>query len=361
MMKKIALINQKGGCGKTTTAINLASCLSMEGKKVLLIDLDPQGHSAMGLGVKPDEIENSIFEVLLSKVSINEAIQTVRENLDAVFSNVVLSAFEQIMAGVPDREYKLVRCLEEIGNHYDYLIIDSSPSVGLLTFNGLMASQEIIIPVDPSSFSLQGLDKLLETMQLLEKSADHKLSIKILATNIDCRTRFARRVVEELKTNFPGHCFKTIINTSTRLREAASHGKTIGEYDKHCVGFRDYYNLTEEILAEVAEKRAEISIFEPLVNFDKPHGELEEKEIVFTLDAPEEERVQIAGDFNGWMPENLRLTYSEGRPMWQKIKRLKPGAYQYKYLIDNQWVADPGNHNTVDDLFGGINSIIRVG
>ncbi len=360
-MKRIALINQKGGCGKTTTAINLASCLSMEGKKVLLIDLDPQGHSAMGLGVNPDEIEKSIFEVLLHKVSISEAIQPVRKNLDAVFSNVVLSAFEQIMAGAPDREYKLVRCLEEIGNHYDYLIIDSCPSVGLLTFNGLMASQEIIIPVDPSSFSLQGLDKLLETLQLLEKSAGHKLSIKILATNIDRRTRFARRVVEELKANFPDHCFKTIINASTRLREAASHGKTIGEYDKRCVGFRDYHNLTEEILTEVAEKRAEISIFESLVNFDKPHGELEDKEIVFTLEAPEEERVQIAGDFNGWMPENLRLTHSQGRPMWQKIKRLKPGAYQYKYLIDNQWVADPGNDNTVDDLFGGVNSIIRVG
>ncbi|MFH1675153.1 MAG: AAA family ATPase [Pseudomonadota bacterium] len=359
-MKRIALINQKGGCGKTTTAINLASCLSMEGKKVLLIDLDPQGHSALGLGVKPDEIVNSIFEVLLRKVSISEAIQTVRENLDAVFSNVVLSAFEQIMAGVPDREYILTRCLEEIGNRYDYLIIDNPPGVGLLTFNGLMASQEVIIPVDPSSFALQGLEKLLETMQLLEKTADHKLSIKILATNVDRRTRFARRVVEELKTNFPVHCFKTIINTSTRLREAASHGKPIGEYDKNCASFRDYYNLTEEILTEAAEKKTEISIFESLLNVDRSQRRPEGKEILFALEAPEEEKIQIAGDFNGWMPQHLRLTYSEGKPMWRKIMRLKPGTYQYKYLIDNKWVADPGNHDTVDDLFGGLNSIVRV-
>ena len=161
-MRRIALVNQKGGCGKTTTAINLASCLAGKGKKILLIDLDPQGHSAMGFGVKPEQVEKSIYEVLLNEIPLSQAIRGLRENLDAVFSNVVLSAFEQVMAGAPEREYQLSSRLEDIENRYDYLIIDSPPSIGLLTFNGLMASEEAIIPVDSSSFSLHGLGKLKE-------------------------------------------------------------------------------------------------------------------------------------------------------------------------------------------------------
>lgn len=361
-MRKIALVNQKGGCGKTTTAINLASCLAAKGKKVLLIDLDPQGHAAMGLGVKSDQTENSIYEILLGKIPISNAIKTLKKNLDAVFSNVVLSAFEQVMAGVPEREYKLTRCLEEIDNRYDYLIIDTPPSVGLLTFNGLMASEETIIPVDSSSFSLHGLKKLLETIRIVEEKAAHKLSVNILATNIDRRTTFSRGLVEKLKTNFPEHCLTTIINTSTRLREAASHGKPINEYDKRCAGFHDYQDLSKEILnkEKKAELRTAISAFESLLNVEIPLKKPEGREVVFTLEAEENDSVQIAGDFNHWMPEELQLTYSQGTSLWQKTIPLRPGLYQYKYLVNGDWIADPANDETVDDLFGGINSIINI-
>jgi chromosome partitioning protein len=347
-MRKITLVNQKGGCGKTTTAINLACCLADEGKQVLLIDLDPQGHSALGLGVRPERIDKSIYEVLSGEIPIIDAIQTVRENLDAVFSNVVLSAFEQIMAGAAEREYKLAQSLADIDGYYSYLIIDSPPSVGLLTFNGLMASDEVIIPVDPSSFALHGLGKLLHTIQIIEEKIGHKLRIRILPTNIDRRTNFCKGVVETLKDRFPENCFRAIINTSTRLREAASLGKPIGEYDEHCTGFYDYQDLTEEIVSEEPETVV------------RPERRAEEQEVVFTLAAPENADVQIAGDFNNWVPESLDFADSQQGQVWQKAISLRPGSYHYKYLVGGDWVPDPENDKTTDDVFGGVNSVVDV-
>ncbi len=358
-MRRIALVNQKGGCGKTTTAINLARCLAGKGRKVLLVDLDPQGHSALGLGVKPDDIEKSIYEVLSGEVPISEAIHALRDNLDAVFSDVVLSAFEQMMAGARGREYKLQRILKDIEDIYDYLIIDSPPSVGLLTFNGLMTSEEVIIPVDPSFFSLHGLGKLLDTIDIIEEKVGHQLSIRILATNVDRRTNFCKEVVETLKDHFPDNCFKATIRVSTRLREAASHGKPIVEYDKHCAASQDYQSLTEEVLSEETEMKARISDFRAL-DSETSLSEPVERDIVFTLNAPENSRVQIAGDFNNWTPEDLHLTDPLGRPLWKKAISLAPGSYRYKYLLDGHWITDPENEDRVDDPVGGENSVIYV-
>lgn len=359
-MRKIALVNQKGGCGKTTTAVNLASCLAGKGRKVLLIDLDPQGHAGLALGVKPDQIEESIYEVLSGKMPISEAIKTLGKNLDAVFSNVVLSAFEQVMAGVPEREYRLAEGLRDIEEDYDYLIIDCPPSVGLLTFNALIACDEAIIPVDSSSFSVNGLGKLLETIQLLQEQAGHGLTFRILATNIDRRTNFSNRVVETLKARFPKNCFKTGINTCTRLREAAAAGRPISGYDKHSAAFRDYQLLMKEILREETKMKAKGFALKSFVEAKEKVEAAMGKEVAFIIEAPENARVQIAGDFNSWMPESLHLTHSHGRPVWQKAIRLSPGLYQYKYLIDGRWVPDPTNKKAADDFFGGTNSVINV-
>ena len=255
-MRKIAFVNQKGGCGKTTTAINVASFLAAMRRRVLLIDLDPQGHVALGFGITPDHIEQSIYEVLLGEIQIERAIKTMRNNLDAVLSDVVLSAFEQVMAGVPERELKLKRSLEAVGNSYEYLIIDNPPSVGLLTYNGLIASEEVIIPVDPSFFSIQGLNMLLETLHMIEQETKHKLSIKILATNVDIRTNFCRYVVQTLRSRFPNNCFETYINTCTLIREGTRYGKPIIEYDRHCAAYRDYLSLAKEILGEEPRVKA---------------------------------------------------------------------------------------------------------
>jgi chromosome partitioning protein len=359
-MKKICLANQKGGCGKTTTAISLSSCLANQGKKVLLIDLDPQGHSGLGFGVKPEQVEDSIYEVLMGRIPMNAAVRMLKKNLYTVSSNVVLSAFEQLMAGLPEREYKLTQALAHLEDNFDYVIIDCPPSLGLLTFNALMAADEIIIPVDSSSFSLNGLDKLLETVKLIEEKAGHWLPYKILATNIDRRTKFSKRVVKKLQTQFGEKCFETTINTCTRIREAASDGKPIDAYDRHCTAFRDYQNLTTKILEE--EIKIQVKVFAGV--FDPKGGEGQtqpaESEVVFTFRAPGHTPVQIAGSFNSWTPEPLRYTEFQGNPVWKMAIRLKPGTYQYKYLVDGRWIHDPQNKDTIDDFLGGVNSIVNV-
>ena len=351
-MRKIALINQKGGCGKTTTAINLASCLSRSGKRVLLIDMDPQGHLGLGLGIQPDEIEKSIYEVLLGQIKINEAIYVTSETLHIILSDVVLSAFEQVMSGIEGRELRLKRCLYDLTNDYDNVIIDNPPSVGLLAFNSLMACNEVIVPVDSCYFSLHGLRKLLETLALIQEKSEQTFIVKILATNIDPRTKYSKTVVDTLKKYFPGQCFDTVIHTGTRLREAASRGKPIADYDNRCRAFHDYQNLTKEVLiAEPALEKVDLSATQP--------SNIEET-VVFTLGAPAHSNVQIAGDFNNWRPEALSFSDMATEPMWQTKFSLKPGSYQYKYLLDGQWIADPDNEHTMDDSFGGINSILKV-
>ena len=351
-MRTIALVNQKGGCGKTTTAINLASCLALEGKRVLLIDLDPQGHSGLGLGVQPGEIKKSIYEVLLGRIKINEAVYVISGNLHIVLSDVVLSAFEQVMSGVPEREYRLRKSLADLTCKYDYMLIDCPPSVGLLTFNGLMVCSEVIVPVDPSFFSLHGLDKLLQTIKLLQERGNRTFSVRILATNIDERTRYAKDLVTTLREKFPGQCFEVVIHAGTRLREAASLGKPIAAYDKTCRAFHDYRSLTLEVL------NAEYQMARP--EMPGTVQQMAEKTVVFDLEAPAHSDVRIAGDFNNWNPESLSFSDVPDEPRWRKRFSLKPGSYRYKYLLDGQWIEDPGNDKTVDDSFGGINSLINI-
>ena len=317
-MRKIALVNQKGGCGKTTTAVNLSCCLAAEGKKVLLIDLDPQGHSALGLGIKPDCIEKSIYEVMLGDISAREAILNVRENFNIICSDVVLSGFEQLMAGIPGREYKLTQGLQNIQNGYDFQIIDCPPSVGLLTINGLLASSEVIVPVDPSCFSLDGVDKLIDTIRVIADKTGHRLLSKILPTNVDRRTRFCREIVANLRERYPGRYFHTIINTCTALREAASMGKPLIEHNKHCIACRDFKGLTQEVLNMGRRKEVDTGDAEFLMASENSAMDRAARGFVFTLKAPEHKSVQIAGDFNDWVPEALDFRKAQGLEVWHK-------------------------------------------
>jgi len=351
-VRTIALINQKGGCGKTTTAVNLASCLTSEGNKVLLIDLDPQGHAGLGLGVQPDVIDNSIYEVLLGRIKLKEAVWIVNPDLHIVLSDVILSAFEQVMAGMEGREHRLERSLDELNGEYDYLILDCPPSVGLLTFNALMVAGEVIVPVDPSYYSLQGLGKLLETLEFLANKKNRTFSLRILATNIDVRTRYATSVITSLKENFPDRCFNTVINTSTRLREAASRGKPIIEYDPNGRASEGYRNLTREVI-EFTPATAELPL-------SRSHRPFSEQIVVFDIDAPANADVRIAGDFNNWTPEVCSFQEALNEPRWQKKYSLKPGTYRYKYLLNGEWISDPSNDRKTDDAFGGINSLINI-
>jgi len=342
-MRRIVVVNQKGGCGKTTTAINLASCLAHQGRRVLLLDLDPQGHAGLGLGLHTDTVADTIHEVLADDIPIQQAIVHLRENLDIVPSNVVLSAFEQQMAGVAQREYVLAQRLLPLRHDYDYLIIDCPPSLGLLTFNALICADEAIVPVDCSAFSIQALTKLFETIALIEEQTGHHLAGGIVPTNIDLRTTFGRDTVATLKHTFPTQCLPACIRTSTRLREATMQGKAIIDYDHRCAAAQDYGLLTDEVLKQ-----------EPR----RPKKKSRQK--LFTLAAAGNKSVQIAGDFNGWRPEPLRLKDCPEGPLWQKTVALVPGSYQYKYLVDGQWLPDPANATTVRNSFGSINSMITV-
>ena len=372
-MRRIAIVNQKGGCGKTTTAINLAMSLALRGRRVLLIDLDPQGHIAAGLGVRVKDSEKSICEVLLGEVPISEAIQPLRKDLDGVLSDIVLSGFEQVMAGVQGRESKLAESSEVVSDIYDFLIVDSPPSLGLLTVNGLLAADELIIPVDASVFSLNGLGRLIETIQMIQKLKDHPFSLMLLAVNIDRRTKFGRKLVATLESRFPEHFFKTVINTCTAIRESSSLGKPIHEHNRRCSAFRDYPGLADEVLREKKEGKLAPFNFQDLALEEfslgslldptasrEPEESKAERLVEFAVDAPEKADVKIAGDFNGWSPEALQCTKSNGKQRWCKSFALRPGVHEYKYEINGKWMPDAGNKYTVDDKYGGRNSVIDV-
>ena len=372
-MRRIAIVNQKGGCGKTTTAINMAMSLALRRKRVLLIDLDPQGHIAAGFGVRAEDSEKSIYEVLLGEIPISEAIQPLRKDLDGVLSDIVLSGFEQVMAGVQGREYKLAESVEVVSGTYDFLIVDSPPSLGLLTFNGLLAADELVIPVDASVFSLNGLGRLMETIQMIQKTKGHQFSLMLLAVNIDRRTRFGRKVVATLESRFPEHFFKTVVNTCTAIRESSSLGKPIHEHNRRCSAFHDYPSLADEVLKEEKEGRLAPFNFQDLAleefSLESPSGLTASREpaesnaarsVEFAVDAPEEADVKIAGNFNGWSPEALTCSKSNGKRRWCTSFSLKPGVYEYKYVINGKWMPDAGNKCGVDDRRGGKNSVIHI-
>lgn len=254
-MRIIAIANHKGGCGKTTTAINLAAGIARHERKVLLIDIDPQAHSTIGLNVKPQELKKTIYNVLLDtkNVSIDEIIIKITENLDIVPSDIILSGAELELAGVIGREKELTRAISGLEKRYDYIFIDCPPNLGLLTFNSLLASDEIIIPIESSFFALHGVNKLLEVVQIIKNKLDHSIKTYVLSTIFDRRTNIAKEVIDELNKFFQEKMLKTVINTNVKLREAAAKGVPIFDYDPNATGAYDYNELAMEIIGQEAE------------------------------------------------------------------------------------------------------------
>lgn len=261
-MKAIAVANQKGGCGKTTTAINLSSCLVQMGQKVLLIDCDPQAHATMGLGVDPEH-RRSLYAVMTprenERLGIHDVMVSVKENLDLVPSNVTLSAVEQEFTSLEGRENRLAEVVETLGDEYDYVIIDCPPSIGHLCFNALRASQEVIIPIDMSLFSLRGVARLSELVLLLKERSGHVTKPRALVTMYDYRTRYSSHVLEKVKEQFGEGVFQTVIRYNIRLRETVDHGVPVGDYDKHAIGYKDYISLAEEIVSAESQDVADVT------------------------------------------------------------------------------------------------------
>ncbi len=252
-MRTIAVVNQKGGCGKTTVSINLASALAELGHKTLLVDMDPQSHCAVGLAVPEDQIEQSIYDCLISTsrnepIKLAEILWQISDKLELAPASIDLSAFEQQMAGITERESCLKNILQEIKGEYDYVIVDCPPAVGLLTFNALRAATDAIVPVETGYFALHGLSKQLETLGILCKRCSQKIDVKVLASMYDLRTKMAREILAELRSHFADKMFKTVVNFNTKIKEASSFGQPICEYDPASKGQKDFRALAEELI-----------------------------------------------------------------------------------------------------------------
>jgi chromosome partitioning protein len=250
MNKVIALANQKGGVGKTTTAINLAACLAFAGKRTLLIDLDPQGNASNGLGFDKGKVNHSIYEVIIQEMSLETAIlDTELEDLKLIPADIQLSGAEIELVSLEAREARLREALEGIRGKYEYILVDCPPSLGLLTINGLTASDSVIIPLQCEYYALEGLSRLLNTVKLVQERLNPFLKIEgILLTMTDARTNLSQQVAEEARKYFPDKVYKTPIPRNVRLSEAPSFGKPIISYDIRSKGAEAYLSLAKEVL-----------------------------------------------------------------------------------------------------------------
>jgi len=250
MGKIIAICNQKGGVGKTTTSINLAAYLAMQGKQVMLIDLDPQANATSGIGINKHDIQKSTYHILLEELKLSDIIQkTIVNNLILAPSNLDLTGAEVELVGALGREYRLKRALQAEKNNYDFMIIDSPPSLGLLTINGLCAADSVIIPVQCEYYALEGLTQLHNTIRLVKENLNPNLNIEgVLLTMADFRTNLTKEVIQEARDHFKDKVYKTVIPRNIRLTEAPSFGKPIALYDKDSLGAEKYEELSREIL-----------------------------------------------------------------------------------------------------------------
>lgn len=250
MGRIIAVANQKGGVGKTTTSINLSACLAEAGQKVLVVDVDPQGNTTSGLGVDKNNVENTIYELMLGECTVDEAIiKNVLDNLDVMPSNVNLAGAEIDLIGVEEREYILQKEINSVKDNYDFVIVDCPPSLSMLTVNAMTASDTVLVPIQCEYYALEGLSQLIHTINLVKKRLNPDLEMEgVVFTMYDARTNLSLQVVENVKENLKQTIYKTIIPRNVRLAEAPSHGVPINLYDPKSAGAESYRLLADEVI-----------------------------------------------------------------------------------------------------------------
>jgi len=379
-MRTIAVINQKGGCGKTITAINLSAFLAREQRRVLLVDMDPQGHATLGLLGNAVPPSKTMYDVFLQEpggraTALRDVIRSIHDNLHVASADILLSAIPETLAGQIGRENILSEALAGVAGDYDYVVVDCPPAVGLLTFNALKACSEAIVLMDPSFFALHGIGKLLETFEVLVKDTGHQIVPRVLVTLYSGRSPFVKAVVDEIRHHLDGRHFDVVIRYSIKLAEAASHGVPIVDYCRHCAGFDDYQALA----AEVLRQEADFPDAEPVAirqNGSARNGSADQNEgadddhevlsapastpegVMFTVEASDAEQVHLAGDFNDWTLDGSEMELIDG--IWTKVVKLPPGRYRYRYVIDGQWQSDPLNTVVEPSAYGGHDSILVV-
>jgi len=359
-MAVISVINQKGGCGKTTTAVNVSTGLVKRGYRILLVDMDPQGHSTLGLGFDPDGLRQTVFDVIDAReqdVPLSTVTLDVADRLTLLPSNVFLSAFEQSMSGKAWRESRLAKALFKVKNQYDHIIIDCPPSLGLLTVNALLASTHVIVPIDSGFYSLAGVKKLKETVEMLKSKVHHELDIKHLITFYDSKSSFNKDFLADLKKVIGPHTlFKQKIRRSIKFNISQRLGKSVIELgSKRCgIAFRDYYNLTQEVIDWTKSmQNFRISFLRTNNKTAVRSHTVRSVSLAYKGGGRE---VQLAGVFNNWQPAPM-LQDKTGQ--WTAAIELNPGQYQYKFIVDGNWITDPEN-DQVEVKDNIVNSILVV-
>jgi chromosome partitioning protein len=377
-MKTIAIANQKGGCGKTTTAINLSAALAATGRRALLIDLDPQAHASFGLRASNLPTDKSIYYVLTDNPEkrrpLNSCIANVSRNFDIVPSTIQLSTLEQEFKGKEDAVSELCRVLSSCVSTYDYTIIDCPPSLGFLTFNALRAADQVIVPVDMSAFTLMGVGKLLGMLELIKTKIGHVPRLNALATLFDIRTTYSQSVLEELRAFFGEQMFQTVVRLNVALKRAVSEGVSVVDFDKTSNGAKDYTALCYETLrldgvknpekpiassmaVQAPEKRESVLSAQEAI---KKSFERDIKEVTFAMESSAAKDIYVVGDFNDWKTDDeSRLARGENG-CWEKQMKLPHGRYRYKFVVDGEWTVDSKNQAREINAYGSFDSVMEV-
>lgn len=377
-MRTVAVANQKGGCGKTTTAINVSAALSAAGRKTLLIDLDPQAHASFGLGANKGSLARSAYNLLTThpgkRQPLSACTLSLSSNFDIVPAHIQLSTLEQEFKDKEDAVSTLSGILSPLRGAYAYVILDCPPSLGFLTFNALRAADRVLIPIDMSAFTLMGVGKLLGMLELLKEKTGHAPRVNALATLYDKRTKHAQEMIEEIKSFFGARMLQTVIRPNVALKQAVSGGVSIIDFDKTSNGAQDYSALSNEILRVDHSPEAEdgVAPWPSVSPREEANGtmpwpmEVEKavapgtREVTFKIDAPSAKGVFLAGDFNGWEINAGGMLSVHDSGSWEKRVVLPPGRYRYKFWVDGEWMLDSQNPQQEQNVFGSLDSVLNI-